>query len=160
MKRVGILRISVFAGFMLLFWLSISGHYGLLLISFGVASSVFTALLSQRLGLLSRLTLYFHLRTLRYLPWLLKEIVKSNIDVARLILHPKMPIDPQMVWVPARQKTDLGVCVFANSITLTPGTLSVDLEGRDIEVHALTSAMAADVQASDMGERVSMLEDR
>lgn len=93
-----------------------------------------------------------------YAPWLLKEIVVANIDVTRRILHPKLPIRPTIVQVRASQKGDLGRVIYANSITLTPGTVSVDMEGDRITVHALSFEGAEEDMAGEMDRRVSKLE--
>ena len=83
---------------------------------------------------------------------------KSNIDVAKRILNPRLPIAPRIVRVNGTQKTDLCRVIFANSITLTPGTVSLDLDEEDIVVHALTEEAADDVQSGDMDSRVTALE--
>ena len=98
------------------------------------------------------------LRPLGYAGWLAVEIVKSNIDVASRILNPGLPIQPQVIRVRSTQKTDLGRVIFANSITLTPGTVSMEIRGDEIIVHAL-STDAADFDASgEMNRRVTALE--
>jgi multicomponent Na+:H+ antiporter subunit E len=95
---------------------------------------------------------------LLYWPWLLWEIVKANWDVAKIIANPSLPISPTMMRVRASQKTDLGKAIYANSITLTPGTLSVGLEGDEITIHALTRAGADGVVEGTMDRKVTELE--
>lgn len=97
-------------------------------------------------------------RMIGYVPWLTKEIIKSNIDVAKRIWQPQMPISPTIVTVNASQRTALGLVIHANSITLTPGTLSIDVEPGLIEVHALSSDSIPDLESGDMDGRVSRLE--
>lgn len=82
----------------------------------------------------------------------------ANIDVARRILNPKLPIAPMMIRVKASQKGDLARVIFANSITLTPGTVSVDMQGDEIAVHALTPEAAEFDETGEMDRRVSRLE--
>ena len=94
-----------------------------------------------------------------YAPWLFKEIVLANIDVACRILTPSLPIRPRMIRIKSSQKGDLGRVIFANSITLTPGTVSVDLVGNEFVVHALTEAAAADDASGEMDRRVTALEE-
>ena len=77
-------------------------------------------------------------RFLSYLPWLLYKIVLANLDIAYRVLHPKMPIAPELVKFQSDLKTDWGLVVLANSITLTPGTVTVDLVEGEYIVHALT----------------------
>lgn len=144
-------------------WLLLSGHYTPLLLAFGVMSSVGVAWLATRLGVLDQKgnELPFALRFLRYLPWLVWQVIQSNLDVARRVLHPRLPISPTLVRVHASQRDAAALVVYANSITLTPGTLSLEaLEGEgEIEVHALAEEMAADLAEGEMDRRVRALED-
>ena len=143
-----------------LVWLLWSGHYTPLILAFGVASCVLVVYLSARLGIVDREGHPVHLlpRLLTYGPWLIWAIVKANIDVAGRILNPSLPISPKLIRVQAGQKSDLGKVVYANSITLTPGTVSVDVEGSEILVHAISGEAAADVEAGDMDRRVVQFE--
>jgi len=100
------------------------------------------------------------LRALRYLPWLMWQIVKANVDVARCILDPHLPIRPTVIRVKAGQRRDLGRVIYANSITLTPGTVSIDLEGDEIHVHALTREAAEGLRSGVMDRKVTELEGR
>jgi multicomponent Na+:H+ antiporter subunit E len=94
-----------------------------------------------------------------YWPWLIKEIIKSAWDVSKRILHPQLPISPALVeFVPA-QKTDLGLVIHANSITLTPGTISVEVAPGRFLVHALTREGAAGLAGSEMDRRCAALEE-
>ena len=95
---------------------------------------------------------------LQYWIWLAKEIGKANINVAKIVLSPDMKISPRMVRVKASQQTDVGIATFANSITLTPGTVSVDIDNDEILVHAITEDMATGLIESDMDERVTAVE--
>lgn len=94
----------------------------------------------------------------QFAPWLAKEIVISNIEVAKIILSKKMPLKRNLVTVVAGPKTELGKVILANSITLTPGTVSVKLEGDEILVHALSFEGAANDLSGDMDRRVQALE--
>ena len=138
-------------------WLLLSGHYEPLTIGLGAASCIFVALIAYRMDVADREGHPVHLtwRTLNYWPWLLWEIVKANIDVARVILDPKLPISPRVIKVTASQADDLGRVIYANSITLTPGTVSIDVRGSMIEVHALTGALAEGLQSGQMDRRVA-----
>lgn len=93
-----------------------------------------------------------------YLPWLAKEVVVSNIEVAKMILSRDMNLKRNMIEVGVEQKTALGKVVLANSITLTPGTVSVKLEDDRILVHALSFEGAEGDLSGDMSRRVSGLE--
>lgn len=141
-------------------WILMSGHFEPFLLSMGAASVLLTVWVSARLGILDREAVPVHLlpRAILYWPWLIKEIVKANIDVAKIILNPALPISPQTFRTRASQKTELGQAIYANSITLTPGTISIDLNGEWITVHALTTAGAEGVETGDMDRRVTRME--
>ena len=98
------------------------------------------------------------LRPFVYAIWLIKEIVLANIDVARRVLDPRLPIRPRLIRVKASQTGDLGRVIYANSITLTPGTVSVDMQGDEITVHALTADAADEDKSGEMDRRVTELE--
>ena len=93
-----------------------------------------------------------------YWPWLFWEIVKANIDVARIILKKEISIRPLLFRTPADQKSELGQVTYANSITLTPGTVSIAVGESMIDVHALTQEAAEDVQKGHMNRRVCQME--
>ena len=121
-------------------WLRLSGQYNFLTITLGVISIIIVIALIVRMGLLDQglHTLSFYRRLPVYGLWLLSRIALSNLDVARRILHPKLPINPGFIRVPMTQKKELAKLVHANSITLTPGTISTDIDTNSIEVHVLT----------------------
>lgn len=98
------------------------------------------------------------IRLITYVPWITAEVVKSNIDVAKRIWQKDMPISPTIATVPASQKTALGLVIHANSITMTPGTLSIDVEHGEIEVHALAEETLAPLLQGDFDRRVAKLE--
>ncbi len=144
-------------------WLLWSGHYSFdhtLVFALGVGSCLFVVYMATRMNIVDEEGHPIHLavKLLLYIPWLVWAIVKANIDVAKRVLSPSLPISPCMVRIKATQKTDLTRVIYANSITLTPGTVSVDLVGDDILVHALTREAAEDVQSGDMDRRVTHLE--
>ena len=93
-----------------------------------------------------------------YLPWLMKEIFVANVAVAKVILHPKLPISPITVIFHGSQKTDIGRFIYANSITLTPGTITTGVEGQDFEIHALTYADVDGREEDEMDRRVTWVE--
>jgi len=93
------------------------------------------------------------LQALVYFVWLFIEIVKANLTVVKAVLSPDMSVSPTLTRIPTPQKTDIGLVTFANSITLTPGTVSVDVQDDHILVHALLSEMADPDDFADMSER-------
>ncbi|MDA1101655.1 MAG: Na+/H+ antiporter subunit E [Proteobacteria bacterium] len=143
-------------------WLLLSGYFGILLLSLGAASVAFCVWIAMRMDLIDHEGVPLHITWtgLRYLPWLFWEIIKANIDVAKLVIHPALPIAPSLFDAPVSQKTDLGQVLYANSITLTPGTVSVDLNPGFIRVHALHDGAAAGVLEGEMDRRVTAVEGR
>lgn len=143
------------------FWLLLSGQFSPFLLAVGAACSVTALLLARRMNILDREGMPIHLgaRTLfTYWPWLVKEILVSGWDVAWRIVHPRLPIAPAMVRFAPTQQTDLGLVIHANSITLTPGTIAVEVGRSEFVVHALTAAGAAQLAGSEMDRRVTRLE--
>ena len=140
---------------LLLFWLGLSGHYTPLLLSVGAASILLSVILSGRLGLLDREGAPY-LSTfglLAYLPWLLKEIFVANIAVIRACLRADLDIEPALVKVKTSCESDLAKTLFANSITLTPGTITVEVEANRLLVHTLYEASADPDSFSEMDRR-------
>jgi multicomponent Na+:H+ antiporter subunit E len=141
-------------------WLLLSGHYVPLLLGLGALSALLVVTIALRMDVVDREGHPIHLspKALLYWPWLAWEIVKSNVDVARRILSPSLPISPTIIHVRASQKSDLGKVIYGNSITLTPGTVAIDIDGDKIEVHALTREAAQALRDGDMDRRVTRLE--
>ena len=142
-------------------WLLLSGHYAdPLILSLGLASCAVVVAITRRMDLVDHEGHPIHLtrRAVGYWAWLAWEVVKANIDVAKRVLAPGLPISPTLVRLSASQKSDLGLVIYANSITLTPGTVSVDVEPGEILVHALSSAAASDLEGGEMDRRVSLVE--
>jgi multicomponent Na+:H+ antiporter subunit E len=142
----------VFAGG-LVFWFLLSGHFGGLDLVYAVVASAAVAWLNRRDEALSDL-LAWAPRLLAYAPWLLREIWTANLQVVRVVLDPRLPIDPVVVRVPTRYATDLARVTLANSITLTPGTVTLDVDGETLVVHAITRAGADDLLGGGMARRV------
>ena len=126
----------------------------------GVASVLGVLLITRRLLRVAGAgaALPYGIGHVLYLPWLLVEIVKANLDVAGIVLSKEMPISPRLIRVKASQKSVLGQVIYANSITLTPGTISLDLRDGEILVHALTKESAEGVLTGEMDERVTKME--
>lgn len=143
------------------FWLLLSGHYTPLLLTLGVLSCALVTWLSMRAEsvdseIISRV--HFNLAFWLYVPWLMKEIFIANLAVAKIILDPKLPISPSMVLFHGSQKTDVGKALYANSITLTPGTITTGIEGQAFEIHALTTADLETDEENQMNVRCTRVE--
>jgi len=103
--------------------------------------------LSKRIGEIFRFS--------RYIIWLLYQIVLANLHVARLVLDPKLPIDPRIIRVPTKLKKDISFVAYANSISLTPGTITIGVESDALLVHAIDKKVAGDLLSGAMEERIS-----
>jgi multicomponent Na+:H+ antiporter subunit E len=143
------------------FWLLLSGIFTPFLLAAGVGSSIAVLLFARRMARLGGESLapsIHWLKLLAYGPWLIKEIIVAAWDVSKRIVHPQLPITPTLVEFAPLQKTDIGLVVHANSITLTPGTISVEVEPGRFVVHALSSEAAAALAGSEMDRRCAALE--
>ncbi len=155
------MRFAVAAFVLFGLWMLFSGLFAPLLLALGAVSSVFVAWIAARMGLLAPepgSAWLGPLRCLAYMPWLAWQVAKANGDVALRILVPSKGISPRVLRVPSSQASDLARTLYANSITLTPGTISIDVGKDEITVHALSRVGAADLASGEMGERVSALE--
>lgn len=141
-------------------WLANSGHYTALLLGFGVVSIALVVWIGHRMDVVDHESQPLHLT--RKLPgyylWLLKNIIASNVDVVRRAWVGPSAISPQFETVPADQISDIGRVIYANSINLTPGTLSVEVDEDTILVHSLTREGMASLKSGEMNRRVCGLE--
>ena len=140
------------------FWLLMSGYYTPLILSLGVISCLLCVYLTIKGKFLDNETLpiYFFPRLIQYTIWLIKEILKSNIQTAKVIIMKSE--EPELFSVKATQKTNEGKVTYANSITLTPGTVTTQIKNDIFEVHALTKDFGDDVRSSEMDKMVTWLE--
>ena len=147
--------------FMMGLWLMLSGIYKPMLVAFGILSVALVMLIVRRMDQIDGDHVRFAIKPVKfllYLIWLLVEIAKSNWLVTRVILARIMPIQQNLFEVPYSQKSDLGQVIFANSITLTPGTLTIETESGDFVVHALSYSPTDMDDLADMDRRVSEIE--
>ena len=138
-------------------WLLLSGHMEMLILILGAISIAFVVWLSRRMHIVDRESYPFGLipRLSGYWPWLLKEIVKSSIDVTRRVFGSSSAVRPVEFDAPVHDlKSDLGRVIYANSITLTPGTVSMNITDQAIRVHALHPDIARDLKESGMATRI------
>ena len=144
------------------YWLLLSGHYAWWLVAFGAVLSVLVVLFCWVKGITDEEGFPVGLipRAVFYWPWLLWQIVLSGLNVTRLILAPSLPISPTLVKVEADQKTAVGLTTYANSITLTPGTITVEAteKGRALWVHAIERSGAEGFDDDEMNRRVAWIE--
>ena len=140
-----------------IFWVLLSGHFSPLLLSLGVASVALTLFLAKRMNVVDHESYPVHLsaKSPAFIIYIAREITMANIDVIKRILTTKgKSISPQMIEVPVPQKTDLGRVIYANAITLTPGTVCVTLDREKALVHALTKEGSDELLRGDMAKRI------
>jgi multicomponent Na+:H+ antiporter subunit E len=142
------------------FWVLNSSHNSPLMLSLGAASIALVIYIAHRMDVVDHESQPVHLsmKLPGYLLWLLKELVVSNIAVVKHIWRGNGSISPTFTSITASQKTDIGKVMYANSITMTPGTVAVDLKGNQIMVHALVDKNIEALKTGDMDRRVSQLE--
>lgn len=142
------------------FWMLLSGYFEPFLLTAGAGSALAVVLLARRMHIVDREghPIQMIASVLLYWPWLFKEIGKCAWDVTRIILSPSLPISPVLVRFRPTQKSQAGLATHANSITLTPGTITVEAASGEFLVHGLTRSAGAGVIDSDMDRRVSQVE--
>lgn len=154
------MRAIILTAFLFAFWLALSGHYTPAFVAAGLLGAIAVAAAAARARALDEEGTPIHLLrgAITYWPWLTWEILKSALGVTRIVLDPRLPISPTMTTIKATQATEGGLVTHANSITLTPGTLSVGLRGHDLVIHALSRAGADDIEGGRMDRRVTRFE--
>lgn len=158
-RRRSLTRAAGLAAVLFAFWLAMSGMFTpfLVLSGLGAAISV-AALASHSAGGRPLFPPHFALAIVTYWPWLLKEILVSGWRVARVIVDPALPVSPTFKRFRPLQSTQVGLATHANSITLTPGTITVLARGGEFLVHALTRPGGEGLAGSEMDRRVRALE--
>lgn len=146
MKRVIPILISTTVLWMT--WILLTGSLDPQELGTGLGVSLLVAIISRGEPFTASTLGFLHPKRLAYallyIPYLFIAIIKSNFDVARRVVMPSMPINPGIVKVRTRLKNPLGRLFLTSSITLTPGTLTVDMIGEDLYIHWI------DVQAQDI----------
>lgn len=142
------------------FWLLNSGHYNALMLSLGAISISVVLYIAHRMDVVDHESQPIHLTSKfpAYYAWLIKEIIVANILVVKHIWLGNKSITPAIKTIKANQKTDIGRVIYANSISLTPGTVTVNLEGDLFMVHALCQESIEQLEAGEMDRRVTELE--
>jgi multicomponent Na+:H+ antiporter subunit E len=147
----------------MVFWLALSGFYDKpFLVGAGLLCAALGVLAAMRMGTIDgegQPTQLF-VGALTYWPWLAWEICKSAWSVTKIIIDPRLPVSPTMTRVAASQRTTAGIATYANSITLTPGTITTDVHGNILTVHALVADGATDLEGGGMDDRVARFEGR
>jgi len=143
-------------------WLLLSGYFKAQLLIEGALSVALVIWLARRMGVLTHRgqPIYFRFfHIFKYWGWLAKQILISNIDVTRRILARDMPIRPTLRRVRATPDTDMGRAIYANSITLTPGTTAINFTlDEHILVHALHEDSLKELEAGEMADHIRDVE--
>jgi len=152
-------RYVIVALLLMLAWVLWSGYLKPLLLGLGVFSSILVVYLTFRTGLtdLHFLEGRFLLRLVRFWGWLAREVLRSSLEVTRIVLSPKLPISPTVAEFETRCSLDLDKAILGNAITLTPGTLTIRIADGHFVVHALTEAGAREILSGEMDRRVAAL---
>jgi multicomponent Na+:H+ antiporter subunit E len=145
--------------FLAAFWVLLSGHYVALILSLGVFSILIVMWLVRRMDKVEGepTPLRIGVGLVQYLIWLMWQVVLANIDLARRIWDPALPIQPTWQRLDTRVSTPLEKTLYANSITLTPGTLTTDVEDDHFMIHCLTPEALAELKTGEMEDRVRRL---
>jgi multicomponent Na+:H+ antiporter subunit E len=143
-----------------LFWVLLSGYFTPFLLSAGVGCTLAMLWFARRMDIIDGEghPIEMARRAVAYWLWLFVEIAKSGWTVSRIIWNPSLPISPTMVRFRPLQRTAAGLVTHANSITLTPGTITVEATPGEFIVHGLTSDSAQGTIASEMDRRVAACE--
>jgi len=153
---------------LLAFWFVLSGHYQVKYIVMGALSAGLVTFLtndllyvqvhrSQKEDASARFALLCLWHWLAYVPWLLFSIIKANIQVAYLISHPRLPIEPALLQFQTHLRKSIAQVTLANSITLTPGTVTVDLQEGKYLVHALAPQAAQSLLEGRVQNKVGVI---
>lgn len=141
------------------FWLVTSGRLDPLLLGFMGVACVLVVLTSVRLRVVDREGHPIHLvpRAVPFWGWLLVQVVKSNLAMLALLLQWRPALDPKILNVKITQTNDLGRAILANCVTLTPGTVTLEMHEDHMVVHALTASSAAELMEGEMDRRVRVV---
>ena len=142
------------------FWLLFSGHYDARMLTMGGLSVALTTWIVRRTAVLDDdgHSIPLAISSVVYFPWLMWEIIKSNVEVARLVLSRAERIKPSVFSVRSTQNSDVFRVLYANSITLTPGTLTISVNDDEFEVHAIADGFKEELRTNRMDKRVSRME--
>jgi multicomponent Na+:H+ antiporter subunit E len=94
-------------------------------------------------------------RLVLYLPWLFWEVVKSSLNITKIILDPKLPINPRLVQYPTNLGSNTAVVLLGNSITLTPGTVTIEVSSSKLVIHALDDESSNELESRSMEQKIA-----
>ena len=136
------------------FWVLLSSSLELIHLSLGLTFSFSVAWINSGYSpFVPKFGLW--LRILLYLPWLLYKIIQSSLHLSKLILHPALPIDPQLINVESKLRHNAAVVLFGNSITLTPGTITAEVDRNNLLVHSMDKTLRKDFENKEMETKIA-----
>lgn len=139
----------------LIIWLGLTGIKSeLVYIFFAILTSVLVYYFAHQLSLLPKKPNIDLLKSIKYVFWLIAEIIKSSISVSKIAWRRNISIYPLLEPIISVQNTELGVVIYANSITLTPGTVTLSAEDNKLLVHALDIKFMRDLQDGTMDRKI------
>jgi multicomponent Na+:H+ antiporter subunit E len=157
-SRLAIRNFTITFFVLFAFWILLSARFDAFHLTLGIFCSILVSYLSYDLLFFNVRLGDFRIRARRFLqaaPWFLGQIFSANLHVAYLALSPKMPVDPQIVRFKTKLESDISWVAMANSITLTPGTITVDIRDGEFFVHALDKKVAYDLSTGEMEDRIA-----
>ena len=148
-------KILVFKAMALfVFWVLLSASFELIHLGLGLICSIAVAWInSDRSPFVPKFRLWF--RAPLYLPWLFYKIIQSSLHLSKLNLHPALPIDPRLISVESKLHHHAAVVLLGNSITLTPGTITVEVDRNNLMVHALDKVLCEDVESRQIESKIA-----
>jgi len=139
---------------LLLFWVLLSASFDRIHLAVGAVVCLGVAWVNSGHALfVPKFRLW--LRIVLYLPWLFYKILQSSLHLSKLILHPALPISPQLISVDSKLRHHGAVVLFGNSITLTPGTITAEVDRNKLIVHAIDKVSADDVESGEMENKIA-----
>jgi multicomponent Na+:H+ antiporter subunit E len=156
MHKTSYIHLAIWAFILAIFWLLLSGFLKPLLLGFGVISVALVMILLKRMDSADgeQQTLTFNFSFLRYLVWLLGQITLSSLEVTKLVWGGNQKLSPATAKLPVDSVPQTGRVLYANSITLTPGTLSIDIDENHVTVHALHKDSIVSLEQGEMANKV------
>ncbi len=138
---------------LMILWLLLSGHYNPLMIGFGVVSVFLTVWLAHRMKIIDEDSHPLHLTGSLFKYWsvLAYKVLQANIDMVLRIVGVR-PIEPQLIRIPFPQQDDLSKAIYANSITLTPGSASIEIYPDSVLVHTISESGAQALVEGDLAD--------
>ena len=135
-------------------WVLLSGKLDVFHLSVGFLGAALIAWVNTKSRHLDKPPLPLS-RLVLYLPWLFWEIVKSSLNITKIILDPKLPVNPRLIQYPTNLGNNTAVVLLGNSITLTPGTVTIEVSSSELLVHALDDESSSGLEARTMERKIA-----